>query len=136
MKIMNIISRSGFLALIMLISTHMSSQTSQLPALNFTVGSFVSAAPDSTFKLEANIHTGDSIQVTSIRLVASDSSYTLSDQQYTISSLPTTETNGAWKEESTIHIDVPDYDPFRKKHYLLELLGSTGQLLLQLEKEF
>lgn len=76
------------------------------------------------------------MEVTSIRVVVTDSTYTLFDQQYALSSLPAEASAGAWKEDHTIHVDVPDYNPFRRRHYLLELLGLNGQLLLQIEKEF
>jgi hypothetical protein len=50
--------------------------------------------------------------------------------------LPLVETAGAWEDSGVVIIDLPHYNPFIRKHYLLEFLGSGGQLLLQIEKEF
>lgn len=119
-----------------LFTTIGNAQSLHQPSLNLSVGALVTASPDSIYKLQANAFVGDSIAVNSIRLVVSDSVSIYFDQQYVLNTLPTSGTIGAWKNDYTVFIDLPNYNPFQRKRYLLELLGTNGQLLMQLEKEF
>lgn len=106
------------------------------PNVTIKSGQLVSATPDSIYKAQADVSIGDSLEVSSIHIVVLDSTVSVFDNQFVISSLPVVFSASAWKEGETIHIDVPNINPFKTKRYFVEFLSSSGQLLLQIEKEF
>jgi hypothetical protein len=106
------------------------------PYLDFHVGAFISLQPDSTFELYASIFLYDSLEVTKVRFVETDSNSLINDFQFNVGSISTVQSQEGWRDGSVIHLPNLIYNPFRKKHYLVELLNSTGILLLQMEKEF
>lgn len=106
------------------------------PSVNLFLGELVSSSPDSIFKAKLDIFIGDSIEVHSIHIVVLDSSTAILDNQFILSGLPVVSSTNAWKNGYTIHVDVPDVNPFIRKRYFVEFLSNGGQLLLQIEKEF
>ena len=134
MKTMKKFNKIALLGLILFVSVQCQAQ--QLPRLDFEVLEYVSANPDSIFKAKVNVFIGDSISVHSVRVSVIDSSVAIYDQTFIITALSTTVAENAWKEESIIHVSVPNINPFVRRNYIIELLSESNQLLMQIEKEF
>ena len=111
-------------------------QSEHTPRLGINIGNFVSASPDSIFLAKADVFIGDSIQVSAVHLMVKDSSNTNFDNQYTFSTISESSSENPYKNNYHIYIDVPNYNPYKLKHYILELLSANGQLLLQIENDF
>lgn len=129
------IIKQGLIILAFFNITNSLAQEYQNRSFEFHLEGFVKLIPDSTFKLVIDIPSFDTI-AHNIRFVVSDSLSILSDHQYSVDSLQSDNSGDCWKENDFIHIRVPDYDPFKRNHYLLEVLDINNQLLYQTEKEF
>ncbi len=112
-------------------------QNTHQSTLTFNIGQPVSfSPPDTVYKATALVFVGDSISVSSIHFTMLDTTALVFEKQYTLSTLPSADAGDAWIENNTIHLYIPDYDPLKRKHYVVELLNASGQLQLQIAQDF